>query len=297
MVTQSTQTLIQRAVTIGKQLMMAVIFGCLFCMVVASVASATTDTKTSDQALMQKARRLYELNQLDAAISVYSKVPVNSDFWLEALEERAWSYTRQGNYPKALADLKSITHPVWRAQVGPESIMLSAFVSLKICAYKETLEKIDLFKERMLTRVSALEALQEGPLSTELMSLLKQGSENKLSMMDLGQKTENYPRYFFRDRQLLKAFMDNDRTQIKQRLRDLAQRDLTEIKKNLTKMKVIEIEVIQRVATMTMVKQTRRNLNFAQYDKTQQVSFPISDDEVWLDEMGSFEVNAQSCEN
>ena len=296
MVKQTTTSSFQKMILFAKQALMALFLGISFLMVIASTTKAM-ESQLSDKDLMQKARNMYEANQLDAAIDVYTKIPVTSDFWLEALEERAWAYTRQGNYPKALADLKSITHPVWSAQVGPESIMLSAFVSLKICAYKDTLEKVDLFKKRMLTRVTALENLQQKPVTPELMKFLTLAAENKLPLMDLGKRAERYPRYFFRDRQLISAFSSQNQDQIKDRMLTLVDRDLAEIKKNLTKMKVIEIEVIQRVATMTKMKQTKKNLNFARYDKSQQVSFPISDDEVWLDEMGSFEVKSQSCEN
>lgn len=286
----------QKTLLFAKQALMALFLGTAFLMVIASTTKAM-ESQFSDKDLMQRARNFFEANQLDASIEAYTKVPVTSDFWLEALEERAWAYTRQGDYPKALADLKSITHPVWSSQVGPESIMLSAFVSLKICAYKDTLEKVDLFKKRMLTRVNALEGLQQKPITPELMKYLGLAAENKLPLMDLGKKAEKYPRFFFRDRQLINAYTAQNQEKMKERVLVLADRDLAEIKKNLTKMKVIEIEVIQRVATMTKMKQTRKNLNFARYDKSQQVSFPISDDEVWLDEMGSFEVKSQSCEN
>lgn len=257
----------------------------------------TNRIQSADKDLLMRARLAYEKNELEEAIQNYSRIPVTSDFWLEALEERAWAYTRQENYTKALADLKSVTHPVWQTQVGPESMMLSAFVSLKLCAFKDVLEKIDLFKSRNLTRVTALEKLQQQPLPEELLKLLRQAKNSQLTLMALGKTSEHYPRYFFRDLELLEAARQNSPVRIKQRVLDLIDRDLAEIRTNLTKMKVIEIEVIQRVSTKTRDTQTKKNLSFSRYDKTQQVSFPLSDDEVWLDEMGSFEVKTQNCEN
>ncbi|MFN7906038.1 MAG: hypothetical protein ACK5P5_12725 [Pseudobdellovibrionaceae bacterium] len=249
----------------------------------------------SDRQLLLQGRLLFEKNKLDEAIETYSKIPVSSDFWLEALEERAWAHTRNKDYPKALADLKSVTHPVWSAQVGPESIMLSAFVSLKICAYKDTLEKIELFKKRMISRVTALENLQKNPVTPGLMKNLQLATDKKMTVMELGKSAELYPRYFFRDQKLLQAYSVKDLAKMSSRISDLIDRDMNEIQKNLTKMKVIEIEVIQRVSTTKEIKQTKKNLSFSRYDKSQQVSFPILDDEVWLDEMGSFEVKSQHC--
>ena len=60
-------------------------------------------------------------------------------------------------------------------------------------------------------------------------------------------------------------------------------------------MKVIEVEVMQRVFGSDNLKQAKKDLRFEKYDRRSQVSFPVDDDDVWVDEVGNYEVKAQQC--
>lgn len=252
----------------------------------------------NDKDKMNKARELYAKGKLDAAVDIYSKIQPSSDFWLEALEERAWARTRQGKFEDALADLQSITSPVWAPQVGPETYMLSTFVSLKICAYKDVVKKIDIFKKRMLPRVDALQSTIDQPMSEETWAMLSKLKKSNLTMSDLGQQTEKYPRYFYRDIELLSLVKQGSREKAQARLKALAKQDLAEIETNLKKMKIIDIELIQNVLTMDKDQSTKsKDLKFSGVDKNKNMTFPVRDhdEEVWVDEVGHFEVKAQNC--
>jgi hypothetical protein len=250
----------------------------------------------SDKALMEKARSRYAKGELEKAIGIYTQIPVSSDFWLEALEERSWAALRQGNYEKALADLQSITSAVWSSQVGPETYMLSTFVSLKICAYKDVVKKIDLFKQRMLPRVKALQAIIDQPLPEEFFAMSEDLKAGRISMASLGQKAETYPRFFYRDHALLSALETKNNLRVQARMKVLADQDLKEIETNLKKMKIIEVELIQNVLLAEDLKRSKaKDLKFAQIDRNRQLVFPVTDDEVWVDEVGNFEVRAQNC--
>ncbi|MEK6772915.1 MAG: hypothetical protein AABY64_03150 [Bdellovibrionota bacterium] len=245
---------------------------------------------------MNKARALYEKNKLELAIDLYSKVKSDSDFWLESLEEKAWAKTRLGKHEEALADLKSIASPVWSAQVGPETYMLSTFVSLKICAYKDVLKKISTFKKIILPRVDALEKIQEEPLNETHWSVLNKLKDANLTMISLGKLTDQFPRYFFRDKELISSVKAGQMSQAQSRLRQLAAIDLEEIKTNLKKMKVIEVELIQNVMTLDENTKTKKEkLKFEKVDANKSITFPISNEEVWLDEVGHYQVKAQKC--
>ncbi len=250
----------------------------------------------SDISTMNKARALYEKNKLELAIDLYSKVKSDSDFWLESLEEKAWAKTRLGKHEEALADLKSIASPVWSAQVGPETYMLSTFVSLKICAYKDVLKKISTFKKIILPRVDALEKIQEEPLNETHWSVLNKLKDANLTMISLGKLTDQFPRYFFRDKELISSVKAGQMSQAQSRLRQLAAIDLEEIKTNLKKMKVIEVELIQNVMTLDENTKTKKEkLKFEKVDANKSITFPISNEEVWLDEVGHYQVKAQKC--
>lgn len=249
-----------------------------------------------DLALMEKARALYARGELDKAVDIYSKIPASSDFWLDSIEERAWAATRQGNYEKALADLQSITSAVWTSQVGPETYMLSTFVSLKICAYKDVVKKINLFKKRMLPRVDALQTLRDQSVPAEFWEMVPALKKGQVSMASLGQNAEKYPRYFYRNKLLLSLLETNDRSRVESLMKQLAQNDLNEIEMNLKKMKVIEVELIQKVFLAEDMKKTKKtDLEFAGVDRKNQLTFPVKDDEIWIDEVGHFQVKAENC--
>lgn len=250
----------------------------------------------SDLTVMNKARALYEKNKLEQSIELYSKIKHNSDFWLESLEERAWAKTRLGKFEEALGDLKSIASPIWSSQVGPETFMLSTFVSLKICAYKDVLAKVKIFKKTILPRVEALQKIQDEPLNEVQWSVLNRMKDSELSMVSLGKLVDQFPRYFFKDKDLISFVKANKSEKVQKRIRELASNDLDEIASNLKKMKVMEVELIQNVMTMdegTKVK--KEKLKFASVDKDKEIMFPISNDEVWIDEVGHYQVKAQKC--
>lgn len=254
------------------------------------MASAITDKE-----VMTQARGQFENGNIKKAIELYSKIPPQSDFWLESIEERAWGWTRLNEYENALADLQSVTSPVWSAQVGPETYMLSSFVSLKMCNYKEVLNKINLFKKRMLVRVDALEKLLQQPMTLEFANLASSIKDSKLNLVQLGQSAELYPRYFFRDAQLIQALKEKQNSAAGVRMKKLAQEDLKEIQNNLKKMKLIEVEMMQSVLMNKDPKSSNEKLEFTGINKNTKLLFPVTDDEVWLDEVGQFQVRAQKC--
>lgn len=249
----------------------------------------------SDLDVMEKAREQFAKGQLNQAIETYSKISASSDFWLESLEERAWSHTRLGQYEKALADLQSISSKMFSSQVGPETYMLSAFVSLKICAYKDVVKKIDTFKARMLPRIEALQTIIDKPVNSEFWQLGDLIKKNKLSMASLGSQAESYPRYFFRDKVLIDQLNAGQKQKAEQRLKALAEQDLEEISLNLKKMKIIDVEVIQKVLLADKLESKNKKLEFDQVNRNKQLIFPVTDDEVWVDEVGHYQVKADKC--
>lgn len=250
---------------------------------------------TTDKQLITEARAHFASGHLKKAIQLYSQIPAGSDFWLEGIEERAWTWTRLNKYENALADLQSITSPVWSTQVGPETYMLSAFVSLKMCDYKEVLNKINTFKRRMLFRIDSLEKIKQQSLSKEFIKLIPDIKNSKISVVQLGNDAELFPRYFFRDIKLTQALQTNQASAAGSRLKELAQNDLNEIEANLKKMKIIEVEMMQSVLMNEKEEKKTGKLEFSAVDHNQKIIFPVTDDEVWLDEVGQYQVRAQKC--
>lgn len=264
-------------------------------LVVFGLTAVASQESGTDIEIMNSAREAFKQNKLNEAIEIYSKIPASSDFWLDSIEERAWAHTRSLQYERALGDLKSVGNKFWAPQAGPETMMLSAFVSYKICAYKDVLEKVTQFKARMGPRIEALEKLLSQAPPESFQNWMSLAAEGKLRMSQLGIEAEKYPRFFYRDQKLIAAFRNQDQKRFLGRLRILAERDLSEIERNLKKMKVLEVEVIQRAFVHERLAKTKKELRFEKYDRNTQVSFPVSDDEIWIDEVGHYEVRAESC--
>ncbi len=250
----------------------------------------------SELDVMANARSHFTKGNFPKSIELYTSLPASSDFWLDAIEERAWAHTRMGNYESALADLHSATSAVWSSQVGPETYMLSTFVSLKICAYKDVVTKIELFKKRMFPRIDALENLMARPLPSEFWNMSDAIKQGKVTMASLGKSAEKYPRYFFRDRKVADALRTNSVAAVNLRIRELAKQDLKEIELNLKKMKIIEVELIQKILLTEQGKNPKSDLKFSSVDRNKSMIFPVTDEEVWIDEVGHFQVKADLCQ-
>ncbi len=115
-------------------------------------------------------------------------------------------------------------------------------------------------------------------------------------MSSLGPQADKYPRYFYRDKELDSLVKQGAREKAQDRLKVLAKQDLAEIEMNLKKMKIIDVELIQNVLTLDKDASAKgKNLKFSGIDKNKNLTFPVSDEEVWVDEVGHFEVKAEDC--
>lgn len=252
---------------------------------VGSTAFAASQ-KSEDLKVLNLARHAYEKNDLDKAISLYNQVPKSSDYWVDAQEEKAWAFTRKQDYNNAIGTLKSILNPVFAPYAGPEAYVLSAFIDLKICDYKSAFDKIKLFKEQMLPRVDALESITSNPNSEFVNDWIQKLAKGDITTSEqLGKDITKLPRYIQRDTHKI----------TNSRMKSLAQADLNEISRDLKKMKIIEIEVAQRSFAYT--KEAPQKLKFDKRKSADIMIFPDEQGsgEVWLDEIGKYEVKTNKC--
>lgn len=103
-----------------------------------------TDTARVD-ALMGRARVLYQAKKWDAAIAAYRDVPRDTSFWHETLFESSWAMLRSGRFRSALSNFHSLHSPYYEQTYQPESLLLRAIVYLYICKYDEMEKVLDLF--------------------------------------------------------------------------------------------------------------------------------------------------------
>lgn len=130
---------------------------------------------SQDQIDLAYGRIYFQKGDLSKALHHYNKIPKSSDFWLEAREERAWTYVRLNQENKALADIMTLRTPIFRPLLGPEPHFLHNFINLKICDYPQIFKTSEHFKDISRDRLNHLQTLaqkgQSEPALTALMRL------------------------------------------------------------------------------------------------------------------------------
>jgi len=280
-----------------------------------------------DEVLMAAARMLYQDNKLDLAMKYYDKVSKSSDYWLEALEERAWIFARLNNFERTLGEMKTILSPTFAAQVGPESYFLATLANLKICDYASIFEVLKNFKARNQTRITEIQKLADtGHNQTSDLALakLEKGVE---TWADLGSDLDKVPRFVNRDEILNRAIARQRMAHLQRieigslasqnpyysnlaiytintskemeraaphRLKVLAGIDLAEIKKNLMKLQLVDAEAVHRMHVgQSYAEKIKGGLDRPQIKDA--IEFPYDDKEIWLDEIGHYQVSAKGC--
>jgi hypothetical protein len=152
-----------------------------------------------DQLHVAKARILFQEADLKGALNEYQMISRSSDYWLETLEERAWTYMRLGQPDKSLGELKTLLSPVFTPQVGPEPFFLQAFINLKICDFSQIFKTLDDFKARFRVRAALIQKLAKNGKTPEAEQAIAKLDHTALAWNSVGVNSSALPRYFHRD--------------------------------------------------------------------------------------------------
>ena len=98
------------------------------------------------QSKILEARKAFDKAQYSRALSLYNEIPKSANDWLPAVEERGWSYFRQDDFEKALAQTKTLLSPQFIEIIDTEAFFLQSLSQLRICDYEGILETHRLFK-------------------------------------------------------------------------------------------------------------------------------------------------------
>jgi tetratricopeptide (TPR) repeat protein len=110
-----------------------------------SRANAPVTDKAKVDALMGKARVLYQKKDWDEAIEAYRSVPRDSEFWHDTLFESSWAMLRSGRFRSAMSNFQSLHSAFYEDAYLPESLLLRSIVYLYICKYDEMDKTLLLF--------------------------------------------------------------------------------------------------------------------------------------------------------
>lgn len=257
----------------------------------------------TDRELLKSARVLFEKKQYEQAMALYVQIPQSSDYWVEALEERAWTHVHLKEHDQALADLKTLFAPPVKSEIGAEPYLLSTLIQLRLCNYNELFKVMKRFKEDIRPRHEAMQALAKTGESEASVHMLGRSAEaGQLSRMTAGPDLPNLPRLFWRDAKMQDAFRaslkpgasDRFANIVSIRMKALAQRDVKDTDTILRKMHLIEVEAVSRIYSEQNLADAKKTSVPIHRDANTLV-FPDDDKDVWLDELDSYQVNAKGC--
>ncbi len=117
--------------------------------VFAALAETSSDAgvtnKSRVNAMMGKARTLYQRKMFADSIDAYREIPRDTEQWHESLFESTWALLQDGRFRSALSNFHSLHSPFYDDFYQPESLLLRSIVYHYICRYDEMETTLSLF--------------------------------------------------------------------------------------------------------------------------------------------------------
>jgi len=106
-----------------------------------------------DLAWLSLARIYYSTEHWDSALEAWSRIPMTSEYWLDALFEESWAYFQVGDdpkiqgYQKALGNIHTLNSPYFVDRFYPESLVLKSVIYFGNCWYEESNDTVTSFQD------------------------------------------------------------------------------------------------------------------------------------------------------
>jgi hypothetical protein len=283
-----------------------------------AIQKNTPDAIERGQMNIALARLFYQDRKFKEALETYKQIPKSSDYWLDGIEERAWTKVQLGEPEQALTDTQTILTPLFAAQAGSQPYFLATFSNLQICDYSSIFKRIQEFKTREKTRLEDLQKYTTQAYPRWVLTTL----EENLSVRSLiiAEKEKMFlPRGIVTDSEMAKSIqtakaLHQESTkaasfglgnvqahlqdhlvtvedQILKRLRLLAQDELGEASQTIRKLHLIQAEAVQHIYVQDKATTSTKSANVSGKER---MTFP-DDGEVWLDEIDSYQIRAKTC--
>ncbi len=110
-------------------------------------------------ATINLARVYYERREYRASFENYSKIPRDSDLWLQSLFEGAYGFFMIQKHNNTLGNLHTLTSPFFDRRFYPETYILQAITYLRLCRVEEVDRALKQFQERYKPKFSGLNNL------------------------------------------------------------------------------------------------------------------------------------------
>jgi len=283
----------------------------------------TACSDCADKDLMEKARKVYAKGQYAEARALYDQVSKGSSYWLQAVEEKAWSFYRENQIDAALGQAKTLLAPQFAGYVGSEAYFLQALANLKSCNYKEVFETNRLFKEKQKSRLIEIQNLSKTGMNDALAKVMVTTENFPMKFSDVGAAANQLPQSFYKDiefqRQLMRlkltekalAILKSEgksesllatfekakktsQVKLQNRMKQLAIQETNDNFKIVQKINLVEVEAIQRLHTDIEID--KRLFKKEDFNKTtsDQLVF-VDDGRPWIDELDKYQVRTKAC--
>ncbi|RYZ87592.1 MAG: hypothetical protein EOP04_11355 [Proteobacteria bacterium] len=275
--------------------------------------------------LMTKARKLYAKGNYDEARAAYSEVSKSSGYWLQAIEEKAWTYFRQDQFDNTLAQTKTLMSTQFAEYVNPEGYLLQALTQLKTCDYKDLFSTNLKFKEKQKARLIEIQNLGETGMNEAFKNVIISTNAFPMKFKDAGANVNHLPQLFYKDielqsnlmkyklseraltilasdnvsaPQILQASLQKSKNDaaagLKARIKKLAQNETEDNFKVVQKINLVEVEAIQRLHVDVDLDKSLFKKDKFKDTTVDQLVF-VDDGRPWIDELDKYEVRAKAC--
>lgn len=248
---------------------------------------------SSEQQTLSKARKLFEQKNFKEALVEYEKITTQSDRYLMVLEEKAWTYIHLDQMNKALAASRTLTSPALSGLTTTEPFLLRALVQLKLCDYLGVFQTLKDFRTQKREQVVAIQEIAQKQRNSISRQTLEQWIKDTSNWKALGPNLAKMPQLFYTDSLMLAAAKAKNMSRLEKRLQQLAVVENNENHRILQKLNLIEVEGVQRVHIASQFN----NKQGESLDKSDDdLVFKDSKDDVWLDELDSYQATVDRCE-
>lgn len=274
---------------------------------------------------MASARKLYADGKYADARELYSQISKGSPYWLQAVEEKAWTYFRENQLEESLSQTKTLLSPQFASFVGSEAYFLQSLSQLKACNYKEVFETNKMFKDKQKNRLVEIQNLSKTGMNDAFQKVIASTESFPMRFSDVGDTANRLPALFYKDielqRQLMRykladkalsvlqsefagtsqklqaTFEKNKASsfaQLQNRMKQLAEDETNDNFKIVQKLNLVEVEAIQRLhADVEMDKKLFKKGDFNKTNAEKLVF--VDDGRPWIDELDKYEVRTKSC--
>lgn len=122
----------------------------------------------SDVMKLFLARALYNLKEYDAAIKVYESVPTVSNYFAEALQDKAWAHLMRRRYSEATSTAYNLLAGGVRRTFNPDAPLVMAISQFETCNYPDALKSVRYFSRQYIDSFQWLYRWKQNPKKLDL---------------------------------------------------------------------------------------------------------------------------------